>query len=500
MARITRSPASAETENFDLIIVGGGIYGAMLSLEACRRGLRPLLLERGDFGQHTSFNSLRIIHGGLRYLQSLDLQRFRDSMAERHWFLKNFPGLARPLHCLMPLYGEGLRKPHILKGALFANDLLSYRRNRNVPRECHLDAGRVIPPEETKQIFPDVDTDGLKGGAVWCDAFMPDSQRLIIEIIAHACEKGAKALNYVEALELLKEDDHTVGIRAEDRETRRVYEFKSPLVINTAGPWSGSFAAGIDPEAEEELFRPSLAWNMLLDRDALSDHAVAVAPRKPNAHTYFLVPWKGRIFAGTGHVPWTGKIVERPMPSEEQTAAFLADLNLAIPGLDLKSQDILRIFSGLLPASRSGTAKVSVREVILDHEERGGPVGFWSVSGVKFTTARRVADKALSRIFQDVAISGETRGPSYLRKYSFDLDISEPSCVTRHHDELRTIIEEESVVHLDDLMLRRTNLGDFPKQAVSLAPMLCHLFDWDNERCDTECERIATAVVHNSVG
>ena len=133
MSEIIREPLDAVKKKYDLIIIGGGIYGTMLSLEASRRGLLSLLLERDDFGQHTSFNSLRIIHGGLRYLQSLDLHRFRESVSERKWFLKTFPHLIKTLPCLMPLYGNGLYHPFVLRTALLMNDILSYNRNRTLP-------------------------------------------------------------------------------------------------------------------------------------------------------------------------------------------------------------------------------------------------------------------------------------------------------------------------------------------------------------------------------
>src|SRR5690606_21038054 len=107
---LQRDPEGASSCSFDLIVLGGGIYGAMVQLEAARRGIRSLLLERGDFGGATSANHFRIVHGGLRYLQSLDLPRFREAVAERRWWLRTFPDLVEPLRCVMPLYGEGLRR------------------------------------------------------------------------------------------------------------------------------------------------------------------------------------------------------------------------------------------------------------------------------------------------------------------------------------------------------------------------------------------------------
>jgi glycerol-3-phosphate dehydrogenase len=153
--------------DYDLIIVGGGIYGAMLALESVFRGLKPLLLEKSDFGAATSFNSLRIVHGGLRYLQTLDLLRHFESVRERRWFLKNFPDHVRPLPCLMPLYNKGIKRKTVFRAALLINDALSMRRNSGVMPERKLLNGKIIDRAEVVSAFPGVDEKGLKGAAVW---------------------------------------------------------------------------------------------------------------------------------------------------------------------------------------------------------------------------------------------------------------------------------------------------------------------------------------------
>ncbi|MGL6138581.1 MAG: FAD-dependent oxidoreductase, partial [Planktothrix sp.] len=178
MTKINRNLATATQSSYDVIIIGGGIYGVMLSLEASRRNLRSLLIEKGDFGGATSYNSLRIVHGGFRYLQNLDLERFYESVGERKWFLKTFPELVKPLSCLMPLYNKGIRRPPILYTALKLNDALSINRNQGIRPDRHLPPGKVIKSEQVKTHFPTVDTQGLTGGAIWHDACMPDSQRL----------------------------------------------------------------------------------------------------------------------------------------------------------------------------------------------------------------------------------------------------------------------------------------------------------------------------------
>ena len=227
MTELLRNPEKAVKENFDLIIIGGGIQGVMLSLEASLVGLKPLLLEKQDFGGATSFNSLRLIHGGFRYLQSMDYSRLSTSAAERRWFLQNFPDLVKPFPCLVPLYGKGLRRKSTLSVALFLYNLLTQDRNNGVQNNRHIPKGKVISASETSATFPMVDTKGLQGGAIWYDGFLENSQRLIIEFLRMATNKGAVALNYVEAKQLHKDSNQITGIKALDTETNKEYLFKS---------------------------------------------------------------------------------------------------------------------------------------------------------------------------------------------------------------------------------------------------------------------------------
>ena len=494
MTNILRNPLLASQQKYDLIVVGGGIYGVMLSLEAALRGLRPLLLERADFGGATSYNSLRIIHGGFRYLQTLDLHRFFESVGERRWFLQTFPDLVKPLPCLMPIYGSGLRRRPILRAALLLNDLLSYNRNHQVGDDRHLPNGKLIDPQQAHQIFPLIDRHDLQGGAVWYDACMPDSQRLLISILRWACELGAIALNYVEAKEILSANSHVTGVLATDIETGQSYQYQANIVINAAGPWCRKLAANFASDTPE-LFRSSLAWNVLFDREALSDFALAVTPKKARAQTYFLHPWKGRFLAGTVHNSWTADIINNPLPSATEVNKFIEDLNQAIPGLNLAQNEILKIFSGLLPAAQTGEEKLAVREVIFDHSQQNNIKGLYSVSGVKFTTSRLVAAKTITKIFPHIKgthnnVNSLINSNRSLPNGIFDYDWTPKPNDSNWQHNLGKIITEESVQHLDDLIFRRTSLGDNPDRALVSANTISQLFDWDTVRRCQELRRL----------
>jgi glycerol-3-phosphate dehydrogenase len=471
---IDRDPIVASRAQYDLVVVGGGIYGVMLTLESARRGLRPLLLERDDYGAATSWNSLRIIHGGLRYLQKADLARFRESIAERQWWLREFPDLVEPLTCLMPLYGRGLKRPAIFRLALAINAWLSPTRNQNLRPDRCLPPGRVVTPVEVVELFPQVDRAGLRGGGVWYDAIAPDLQRLIIECLHWACACGATCLNYVRAERLLRAGDGVAGVEAADRIDNRKLAFCAPVVINAAGPWCREVAAAFDRDYPQ-LFRPSVAFNVLLNREPLSSAALAVAPRRKGAGMYFVVPWKGRILAGTYHAPRPDGAAPEP-PDNELVGRYLEDLNAAIPGMDLALKDVLRVHWGYLPAARAGLARQADRPVVMDHAVQGGPRGLFSVSGVKFTTARRVAGQVLESIAARRLIRlAESNGErptgrtvptlSAIRQWLRE----SPDQAQRFIAQLR---KEESAITVEDLLLRRTDWGMDPRQMSEMERMI----------------------------
>ena len=492
---IHRQPELFTQREYDLIIVGGGIYGVMLALESVFRGLRPLLLEQDDFGGATSFNSLRIVHGGLRYLQKLDLKRHFESVNERRWFLANFPDLVRPLPCLMPLYGQGVKRKSIFRAALLINDVLSINRNNGVVADRVLPGGRVVNKAETLSLFPGVNQDRLQGAAIWHDAAVPDSQRAVIESLRWAAHYGADALNYSRVVTLSTRANRVRGVVSEDRESGNESLFRAPVVINAAGPWSQDIAGRFGSHSAD-WFWPSLAWNVLTDKPALSDHALAITPARNGGPTYFLHPWKGRLFIGTGHSAWDGPL-DDPAPSSEQIQEMIDDVSGSIPELELGTENIERVFAGLLPATGPSTGDISTKPSYVDHSQSGGPAGLISVCGVKFTTARRVAANTLDRVFGKSPATGGSKHPrpdadvpwQYAHADARDA-VAGPTCI----DGIRRIIAEESAMNLRDVVFRRTDLWEKPEIASVLAPRIADCFEWSDEKKDSELADLAMAL------
>jgi glycerol-3-phosphate dehydrogenase len=469
---IDRSPVAASRQEWDVIVVGGGIHGAMLALESSLRGYRSLLLERADFGGATSWNSLRIIHGGLRYLQTLDLLRFRRS----RWYLQHFPDLVRPLRCLMPLDGSGLRRPLMFRTALLANEILRLEAGQDGSSRRCLPRSRVLSREETVSMEQGLATMRMLGSAMWYDASVEDPARLLMEVLRWACSTGAACLNYVEAVELITRSGAVAGVRALDQVSGEMLEFQGRVVANCAGPAVSEVASRFCQPAER-LFLPSLAFNLLLDREPPMNGALAIGSLGKNGSYYFITAWRGLTLAGTYHASRPADTT-LPAVSAEELSDFVTDLNGALPYLDLSESDVLRVLPGLLPANAKVSRDLATRSIILDHGRTGGVSGLYSISGVKYTTARRVAADTLRQAFgrrlrprqPDVV-----RPPPVQQLSSADL----ANLCRRDPVEAAAFVErlvrEEAVTCIEDLVYRRMDWGLVPADAEKTRQLILRL-------------------------
>jgi glycerol-3-phosphate dehydrogenase len=495
MIEITREPEQQAQEQYDMIIIGGGIYGLMLLLEANRRDLKPLLIEQNDFGSQTSLNHLRTIHGGLRYLQTMDINRFRESISERKWFLQNLPQFVKIMPCLMPLYQKGLKRVGILKIAAIINDLLSINRNRHVPEANHLPGSRTIRPGDVQKIFPGVDTKGLKGGVVWHDGSVEEYQRLFMEILKMCINSGATALNYMQATDLILSGKQVRGVRARDMESGDMFEFKASSIINATGPWSRDLAKHFDRDYPELFRKRLLNWNVLFDREALSEYSLGLTSANGSEHTYFFHNWKNRLLIGTGERVVESGEDECRVP-EDAMNQFIRDINSTVPGLGIDENDILRVYAGILPARENG--RLAVKETFIDHSACNGPEGLFSIAGVKYTTARLVAEKTLKRMFPG---KERTDNPAMLQNHIpedafFDYR-QQPD--KNELETLKKIQKSEAVIHLSDLILRRTSLGDNPGRIDSVLEKLRPLFLWDDDKWRKETTRLKSEMNRNEI-
>lgn len=437
-------------DRFDAVVVGGGIYGILLALVGAARNQRVLLVERDDFGAGATSNHLRTIHGGLRYLQFLDIRRAIDSNRQRLWWLRHFPDLVHPISCLMPLYGEGLRRAETFYAAFLVARMLGLHR------DAEGRAGRfeVVGTDQVEAMLPLCRRGALDRGAVWQDAFMPRPHRVVAELLHWAESAGAEVRSRTEFVSASRNGDRW-NVALTDRKTGEQGNVSARWILNAAGSGTNEVIrrmAGIDGSP---VLVPTFSWGLLIDRPPLSDCSVAVAPPGPGRRTYFVHPYHGRILAGTGHAGISARDTVPSEVSEAQIAAVLDDLNEALPGAELKRQQVRHVFAGVLPGLQPGSDALLMHPQVVDHGRRDSAPGAWTVLGVKFTEAPFVAHRLWSRLLKARPRALPPR-PSPRRVPS----IEEANGMS--DSDLRRVLTDlaaaEWVACADDVLWRRTDL------------------------------------------
>jgi glycerol-3-phosphate dehydrogenase len=400
-----RSLNTLASTPFDLLVIGGGILGASVARDAALRGLRVALVERGDWGSGTSSNSLRIVHGGLRYLQHLDVRRMRESIRERSIWLRVAPHLVEPLPVLVPTYGWGVRGKAVLRAALAVNDVVAADRNRALAPDRHLPAGRAVSRGECLALVPELEAPSLTGGVLFYDAQMYSSERLVLETVMGAVAAGAEAANYLEVTGPLRRGGRLDGIVARDLgDGGPDLEIRARVIVNAGGPGAPGLTATLLGAA---VPRPPIGYTLALNFGVdATGHRTAFAvtgrTRDPNvllrrgARQLFFVPWRGRTLIGTAHLPYEGAPGDVHFVDED-LETFLAEVNAAWPGPAWGRQDLRIVHAGLLPGRVHGAARVvrlAQHPWLVDHAADGSP-SLLTVASVKFTTARRVAQEAV---------------------------------------------------------------------------------------------------------
>jgi glycerol-3-phosphate dehydrogenase len=480
----------AENE-FDVAIIGGGIYGAALAREAASRGLSVALAERGDFCGATSANSLKIIHGGLRYLQQADIIRVRESVRERRAMLRIAPHLIRPMPCFMPTSGMLKRLP-VMFGALMINDILSFDRNRGIDAQYRITRGRVCLKPGLQELAAGHSLTG-NGAAVWCDAIADDTERVVIEMLLAAAENGACAANYLEVTGFIRRGSAVAGINVRDRLDGSEFSIRAKLVINAAGPWVNRVLESLAESVTPLKYALALGINAVFKRELIPEYAAGLPCRAPgpdHGRLMFFAPWQGVTMAGTFYRHYSGKI-DSMRPAESDLEALLRQLNSALPQAGLEAADVSRVHAGLLPC-RPGRAPESDPKLLLhyqlvDHASRDGIDGLISVLGVKYTTARDVAERTINLAARRLSttIRPSTTAESQL-----------PGA--RHHSPLpleqavKNAIMDEEAGRLADIIYRRCGLGGrgLPEDALlrRCAGIAAESLNWDAKEIEAELE------------
>lgn len=463
----------------DLLIVGGGIYGATAAWDAAQRGLQVALVETDDFCSQVSWNSLKTIHGGLRYLQTADLRRLRHSVRERRTLLAIAPELVRPLAFLVPAYGHGRHGPEVLRLGLAASDCLSYDRNYGLPPEQRLPRSRRLSRGEMLERLPGLPAAGLTGGGSWFDAQVRSSERLVLAFLHAAAGAGAALANHAEVTGWVKAKGRVCGALVKDHIGGGEFEVRARLVLCAAGSgihrlWA---LAGIE-RPPSPLLR---AMNLVLRRPIVSGAAVGTRSR---GRFLFAVPWEGRSIVGTAYGPAGEPSLLWSRFFEEAARAF--------PWADLKPEDVTLVHSGLVPGA---PGRLAARPLIVDHDhdhdhgQADAVPGLLSVLGVKYTTARGVVERAVDLVFRRL---GRLSPPCR----TAELPLPEARLLAGPLEEaVQRAIAEEMALSLSDLVLRRLDLGTAgppPEGALQrVAASAAAALAWSPERTREELGALA---------
>lgn len=520
-----RDLETIQNRQFDLLVIGGGIQGAAICYKAAQRGLKVALLEKNDFCGSSSANSLKILHGGLRYLQTLDFRRMRDSIRSRRALMQLAPHLVAPLPCTMPAYGHGLKGKQAMRVAMALNDVISIDRNNGLPLEKQLPAGHILSKAQCLQQIPGIPEQALHGAAVWYDALAINTERLVFEYILRASELGATCVNYLSVHCLNKQANGQIEAQLCDSLSGQKFSLRADHVINSAGaayedliPEAGSGIAAVPRAA-----RWARGLNIVVRRKLFSGGAVALEKKMGSSkRMLFMVPWREKYtMIGTHYIEKLRSEAVFPVEKKD-IMALLNEMNAIYPQAELTFKDVSFYHAGLLPMQGSGKSDdssqpaLSKESAIFDHGREDGFEHFYSIEGIKYTTAPQVADKILKRIFGAakglsesvkpvaLAVDNDELKHYLLQKYA-DRAAKVASYVAtmaqwldEDHSllsgEVKYFIEEEMACHLSDVVFRRSELATAQcpplKVLESINQLLANHFKWSEEQQAEEIERV----------
>jgi glycerol-3-phosphate dehydrogenase len=367
-------------EEYDLLVIGGGIVGCGIARDAALRGMRTALVEKDDFAAGTSSRSSKLVHGGIRYLEQGEIGLVREACLERRTLMGIAPHLVRPLPFLMPIRRGSPHGRLAVKVGMVLYDLLASWRN--VARH------RMLSPEAALAAEPALRRDGLRGAAIFFDAQMDDA-RLCLENAIAASEAGAALANHLEVVALERAGGRIAGAACRDAIGGETLVVRARRVVNATGPWADRLRR-LERDDAPRLLRPSRGTHVLVDRPA-PPHALLLRAQK-DGRVLFLLPWEGRTLVGTTDVDDAGD-PDAVAPTDAEVDSLLADASAALVGEPLERRDVLASFAGLRPlvASAASTTLGTSRR---DHVEVG-PGGMLTVVGGKYTTYRRMAERVV---------------------------------------------------------------------------------------------------------
>ena len=402
-----RDLSHLSTTDFDVVVVGGGICGAAAAWDAAQRGLSVALLERIDFSGGTSAESLKVVHGGIRYLQHLDVVRVRESSRERSALLRIAPHLVHPMPFVVPTYGHGMQGGEALMAAFALLSLLTLDRNRGITDPARrVPRGHLVSRRTALEWFPGLNAERLTGAGVFYDGQMYNPPRLVWAFVRSALKAGAVAANHCEVTGFIRRDRKVTAVTVEDRLGGDRFEVRGRVVINAAGPYAEALLVRGGIRAPSAAIPFSRDMALVIRRRLVTDRALGLQTRyeDPSAvlsrgrRHIFLVPWLGSTLIGVNSKIWRDDPYTLHVPDAE-VDGFLEEINEADPALGLTRGDVGLVMAGLLPIDQGNEADGNVsfgkRPLLFDNARTDGVDNLITAIVNRYTIARGTAEEAV---------------------------------------------------------------------------------------------------------
>jgi len=385
-------------ELFDVAVIGGGITGAGVALDAATRGLTVALIEKSDFASGTSSRSSKLIHGGLRYLEQLEFSLVYESLHERAVLSRIAPHLSKPLTFLVPVYSSAARSPLgnnrlKLAAGLWLYDFLAGRSNVGKHRWLSRDA--------TLALAPSLEPRGLRGAFSYYDCLTDDS-RLVIEVIKSAAAYGADVANYVSARALRQSEDGLSIIEVENLLDGGEFALRARVTVNATGVWSDQISKLSNDKAIPRL-RPSKGIHVVVPSEKLRNNTAVLIPFIGEDRFLFVIPWHGFTIIGTTDSDYSGDL-DNPRAESREMESVIESAVAAFPSSQLSADDVVNTFAGLRPliaGNEKSTKELSRKEEIYEDES-----GLITITGGKLTTWRRMAEKVVDIAVRKLKTTG----------------------------------------------------------------------------------------------
>ena len=517
-----------ERDSFDLVVVGGGITGAGVALDAASRGYSVALVEKSDFAAGTSSRSSKLIHGGLRYLQNFDLGLVREALLERSLLVRLAPHLVKPLPLIVPTF-EGKRPDRLLGVGLNMYDVMSWRRGRDQPEEWSPERHRTIDGAEVVELLPALAGRDPTAGYLFYDC-QTDDARLVMTVLGEAERFGTVMANRCQVTGLVERSGRAAGVLVRDRLGGGEFELAAENVVNATGVWADRLRPQeLYVEEEVPVIRPSRGTHVTLPRELLDVRAGAIVPAG-RGRTVFVLPWLGRTLVGTTDNDYEGSVDHVP-PGDEDVAYLLEAVNDFF-GTALDPGDLSGAYAGVRPLISTGDPKKSV-DISRKAELYETSSGLVTITGGKLTTWRRMAKLAVDRVVEregreapsrthEIQLGMPVEADSLPEAPGVDeesrvhlaaryghaanlvvrLAAAAPALGARISPELPDIVAEaafaadhEQAQSVADVLLRRTRLGLLDARRLSepdaegprqVARAMAGQLDWDDARVERE--------------